>query len=179
MKFSELCGKKCLGIISINEPNLTKMVDNDEYISTTPEYDEDVFFYLDGKKCIKQFYMLIGEPEDEITKFKPILFLSVNQRYSYYDNWMIIESSENVKIDTDFKYIGEIINEVWTDGYDINTNFIQANSQKWIDSVGGGKYLAKEDVPYKFISIKMNTKHIDLTSMYHDCHYPESIWMFV
>lgn len=179
MKFKDLIGKRCFGISTVNKPNKSKIKHYSDGKSDTPEYKEECYLEINKVEYIKQFYMLIGEVNDDIDKYKTILFVSKNESYSYYDNWMIMEVDDDLQFDTEFKYIGEVINEVWTDGYDIDTNFIKADEQKWIDAVGKGKYLAKEDVPYKYVSIKMNIKHIDLTSMYHDCHYPESIWMFI
>lgn len=186
MLFSELVGKKCLGIIPITKQNTELW--NSEYTSLDSNIDDDDdderYMEMNNEEYIKHFYMLVGE---ELLYAKWLLFASKNKKscFSWYDNWIIIDDGLNYseEIDSKFKYIGEKIKEIWTDGYIIKNDIICANFKKWMDCVGKEKGVNDEwipkSIPYKFITIKMNTKHIDLTTMYHDCHYPETIWNYL
>ena len=103
-------------------------------------------------------------------------FVSDNQDYSWYSNWRIKTLEKEPSRDSTYKAIGEIITSIWTDGYDINSNDIDADMDKWIEAVGKGSWGAKEGADYEFIRINLKTKVISLGTVYHDCHYPSTIW---
>lgn len=100
---------------------------------------------------------------------------SKNQDYSYFDNYILEASTPPARDDT-YKAIGEVIKEVWADGEDINTDYIGADHEKWVAAVGDGSWGPTEGEPYTFITLKTASKRVDFTTIYHDCHYPETLW---
>jgi hypothetical protein len=171
--YRQLIGKKIIGIQKIKT---------------------DDWFYMNDKNG---FYMFIG---DDVLNPTILHFHSQNKKnmYSYYTNWKFKQVNEKIEMTSDFKYIGEIITDVWTDGVATNcndldynendnnlenntvnpldTNNIDVDVGKWVAAVGEGEYGPTERKPYTYIKIITALKILHLTTEYHECHYPVTIW---
>lgn len=179
--FNNLVNKKILGIQNITNPGKLEISDS-EFNFGPENYLEKCFSKL-NKTILNHFYLLLGE---DILNPTVILFSTDTEDrggFFYCNNWCITDVTNMIDLnhilDSNYKHIGEYINDIWTDGYDLNTSKIVADERKWIATVGKGKYGPSENKAYKYISIRTNTKHIDLSTLYHNCHYPETIWDYI
>jgi hypothetical protein len=151
-------------------------------------------------KVWDKFLMFICKPWEDALKAKVLLFRSncLEGEYCYFTDWEIVPIEGTVEITSKFKFIGETIRSIKAHGYraedlnkyglpiqkndgvqpmkNLDTSQIFANHIHWIASVGEGYWLAKDNAPYTFITIRTLTKVINLGVAYHDCHYPNTIW---
>lgn len=168
MKFNELIQKRLIGFVDISK--------NDKFLKYFREIEK-------SSKVVPKLLFLLG---DDILKCENILLVNDNRLYerSYYTNWRIIKLKKDIKLEltSDYKSVGEKINEIIVDSDDIkilDRQNINVDEVKWINKVGKGNWLAKPNINYYYIQIKTNTKVISLGTVYHDCHYPECIWDFL
>lgn len=162
--YSDLIGQRLIGFFVIDsDENLEKYL-------LTKESTED--------ELETKLILLIG---DDVLNCQQILLLSDNQDYHYYVNWRIMDISDfKIELNETYKSIGEIINDVWVDNnQNLDVNNINPDNNLWIEKVGTGDWLAKEDENYYYAEIRCNTKILKLGTVYHDCHYPDTIWDFI
>lgn len=169
MKFSDLKGKYLRGIMEYNGSHefLNDLTDNERI-------KVQLILFLGKPVGIMNF---LGKPMETMNSWC-VALVSDNQDYSYYTNWRIVEIDEKkVVYDDTYKSIGEIIEDIHTDGDNtIDSDNIDVDGDLWIKSVGSGDWLATDGANYFYVYIKTKTKQINLGTVYYDCHYPDTIW---
>jgi hypothetical protein len=107
-----------------------------------------------------------------------IVIKSKTYEYSWNDNWYIAEVNNGVVDDrpSNYKAIGEEVEEVSSADYETNTPFIQADKEKWTEAVGDGVWGPKEGENYLLFTIRTQSKVIDFGTQYVNCHYPKVLW---
>lgn len=192
MIFSDLVGQKLCGFYPLtpnNGINPGAIIDDIYY-----DYRrQGLLITINQIKYIKHMYLFIGETP--LTAKIYLLISNYDDRHNRSnngigahfcaDNFIITKVDDSVIEDLEetfdkFKYIGETISEIWTDGDTLDKDIVIANYEKWKKTVGVSKFcgeiLPAFEKPYVFMKIITKFKTLELGAMYHSCHYPETIW---
>lgn len=133
------------------------------------EPEEDNLVSIEWPKLL----LVTGRLNEEIEMFV-LGSTNADGMYAWFSDWEIMKLPPYLSLidDPSFKFIGETINEVWVGaGLDSNNTIIDADK--------GTDWKYEDGINYMFISLRTNTKHLDLGTCFHECHYPDTIWEFI